>query len=283
LLVKARNTKFAAMFNNLRGPLLILFGSAVLIGLGSLGRYRWSDDAKVAAMKGALPKLDIPAGMDRYDAKLRHVFAEAYAPEVTLRCLITGGMWETALFLQDLEVVTLSTYPNSSVWDHEYVELVLDDKIKGWDRDGHALSKGDMVKSHAEVPISLNNYPTRRRSHSIPADLQHKLMAVWRDALEHAKADQKSGGLDGSTSTYFLRTAEGRTLAGSIWSPDTGPARAINNVAGATCNVAEFPDVKSATAELDDAITAYWAEARKRTPDSLELDHHKSDLGRRTD
>jgi hypothetical protein len=255
----------------------VLLSLALALGLVA-GVFLFSDTAQTWALKARLPKWNPPPGVDRYDAKLRHVFADAYAPEVELRCLMTGGDLEIVLFVRRDEVVLLSTLAGRSVWDHEHRELVLEGKISGTDARGRALSVWQLVQRGSKPPASLDHYPLKRAARPLSPPLKEELRAVWRDALDHAKRDQNHTGLDGGTTAYFLRAADGSSLSGSIWSPDLGPAKALNEVGHALLS---FTLGGGDEAAIRDAIAKYRDEAGKRAPGSLELDFLPDDLRRR--
>lgn len=228
-----------------------------------------------------MPRLETPAGTDRYDAKLRHVFKESYTPDAPLRSLITGGLWESVVFVRGNEVCLLQTRSGVSVWDHEYRERILDgDRSTSSGTETHqSKSTWESVRQYENVPVSLDHYPLLRHSAPLPDDLLTELKAVWLDALGHAARNQSPRiGVDGGFSTYFLRTDDGRELAGGTWSPDKGPAAALREV---TFALSQMAYGESARADLRTAISAYWNEARNRTPTSLELDHINTPLARR--
>lgn len=255
-----------------------MFGLA--LSVHGLGMWLHCCPPDLAALKNAMPRWKIPPGMDRYDMKIRHVFAEAFGPNVEFRELGTGGMLEIATFIRGNEWIELRTAASASVWDHEHLELVLDGNIRGWGADGRPLSTEKMVRrSEIRFPLSMGNYPVIRRAALISPEFKKRILAVCQDALEHARRGQYNVGVDGGTSTYFLRTADRRVLAGSIWSPEAGPARMLNEVVYHASG-SFLSDGKYAT-DLDQAINAYWEAARQRTSKSVELDHHPADLGLR--
>lgn len=261
-----------------KGFLAVLGVLGLALLLHGLGAWIHARPLDIAALKRAMPRWSIPPGMDRYDMKIRHVFAEAYGPGVELRQIATGGMLEIATFIRRDELITLQTHAGHSVWDHEHFELILDGEIQQWGSDGRPVPTEEVIQQYiGRTPLNLGQCSVVRRSKRISPELKNRLVAVWKDALEHARQEQFSIGCDGGTSTYFLRTDNARGLAGSTWSPQSGPARAL----GVVCYLASasiLSDGKYGT-ELDQAITAYWETARQRTAASVELDHHPADLG----
>lgn len=252
------------------------------LSLHCLGGWFHSRPLDLVFLKCAMPRWNIPPGMDRYDMKIRHVFAEAFGPEVEFREVLTGGMLEIATFIRGDEWIELRTNASASVWDHEYLELLLDGEIKGWDAEGRPQPTEEMVRRFKiRFPLNMATYPVTRRAKPITPDLKARLVAIVQDALQHARPGQYDIGVDGRTSTYFLRTSDGRVLAGSIWSPEKGPARALGTVCHLTSALIFFggESPERYAAELEQAISAYWEAARVRTHESVELDHHPADLG----
>ena len=207
-------------------------------------------------------------GFDRYKYKVTKVFSSAFKENVTARCILTGGT-ENAVFITDEGVVYVQKPKGASIWNHEYLELYRDGKIKTTTSDGKVLSYSSKLKDLSDVPGKLSEYSLSEFSRPLPEELFVDILNVWKDALSNS-GDQSRIGLDGGSYYYYLKDDSLIENEAKTWSPEKGtiPSKLVD----LTYMLIYYAKGKKDVSALEASIDGYWSLVRSMNSRGEELE-----------
>lgn len=179
-----------------------------------------------------------------YEADLRRVLGEAFAPGVRLRAIVYPGLGiEHAVGLRQGEgrYEIFSLRPSRSVWEYQQLAMYRSGQagsmrvdLEDPDSEGRDTTEDEIRRLQAELPADPAGLPLSRCAVAVGGDVAAALLAAWRRMLEEVRpGEMLETGADGASYLFSMELGD-RTLSGFTWSPGGGtrPARLVR-LAGA--------------------------------------------------
>jgi hypothetical protein len=161
--------------------------------------------------------------LEEYDALLRHVLADGFAPDVRLRALLVPSFTtEAVVALKETPAGyrLIAIEPEKQIWNYELIELMRRGNIRVGSGPGrNDKTEAEIDKLQAELPSKITDLPLRRCDVPLDSAFAADLIAIWRKMLGDVRAnDRPSIGLDGETDHFALRDGD-HELTAKVWSP----------------------------------------------------------------
>ncbi len=179
------------------------------------------------AQEHLVPEPGILAEADEYHAKIRQVFASAYADDVILRVVSlvsfqpeevagirkTGGGYEAF-------VIT----PSSTIWNTELVRLQESGQIATLDKDAKPIPP-EKDKSFQDfkrrTPSDIRKITVQTKFAAISGPLAQRITRVWQTMLLDSRHPKKPRlGFDGATYHFSMWIGEHGIVSAAVWLPD---------------------------------------------------------------
>ncbi|HYG29591.1 MAG TPA: hypothetical protein VD887_05180 [Allosphingosinicella sp.] len=165
-----------------------------------------------------------------YEAHIRLVLADAFAPPVRLRAIVLHSFQtEYAVGLREgpggYEIFSLR--PARQIWTYTMIEMMRQGAVRASDLQGRDITASEIERQAEGLPADPADLPLARCSVAVDDALAGALLAAWRVMLLEVRPRRAPiDGLDGVT-YRFSTESDGRMLSGQTWSPreNTRPAR----------------------------------------------------------
>lgn len=206
-----------------------------------------------------IPDVGLLGDYQEYEFKLRNVFAAGYTPDVVLRTVILqtirarGG--EELAGVRQKSSTSFEAFvmtPSSRIWDTELVRLYEAGRIRMLGKDGKNVPLKENT-SYQELkrrtPSDYRKISANSRTRSIPGPLAKRLSRVWQAMLLGARQPSRPNeGTDGITYHFSMRVQGYGVLSGHTWTPETGPTKALADLAH---ELASYASGQSSEASLE--------------------------------
>ena len=202
--------------------------------------------APATAQDHLVPDTSVFADPDSYLLKIRHVFAPAFEPDITLRALVLGSFdkeYIVGLRIGDAGAEAFLLEASSSIWDTELLEMYKTGEIgPAMTLDGKEipLEQDEEYKAlKKRTPADYRDIKAVRRAKPLPRDLTEGIKKLWDVMLLGVRhPEEERDGLDGTT-YHFSAWVQGRgDLSGHIWQP--GPESKTGHLARLSRALAKF-------------------------------------------
>jgi hypothetical protein len=189
----------------------------------------------MAAHPRLAPVQSWPGPLSAYQANLRRVFRDAFAPQVRLRALITPSFApESMVGLRQAGVghEIFALRPRRQIWLYQAIRHYRYGRASVMSLDGtdparqSAKESAELARLEKDLPADPADMPLSRCAVTVDPALAAEVIAAWRTMLAAVETEEDlMPGLDGTTYVFSMETG-GRSLAGETWTPNEGTAPA---------------------------------------------------------